>query len=29
VLGLSTVVITPTLEKWLCFESLSRFFAEA
>ena len=28
-LGLSTVVITPTLEKWLCFESLSRFFAEA
>jgi|GraSoiStandDraft_50_1057286.scaffolds.fasta_scaffold67429_2 hypothetical protein len=28
-LGLSTVVVTPTLQKWLCFESLSRFFAEA
>lgn len=29
VLGLSTVVVTPALQKWLCFESLSRFFAEA
>jgi hypothetical protein len=28
-LGLSTVVITPTIFKWLCFDSLSRFFAEA
>jgi hypothetical protein len=28
-LGLSTVVVTPTLQKWICFESLSRFFAEA
>jgi hypothetical protein len=28
-LGLSTVVVTPTLQRWLCFESLSRFFAEA
>lgn len=28
-LGLSTVVVTPTLHKWLCFDSLSRFFAEA
>ncbi len=29
VLGLSTVVLTPSLQRWLCFESLSRFFAEA
>ena len=28
-LGLSTVVVTPTLYRWLCFESLSRFYAEA
>ncbi len=28
-LGLSTVVVTPTLRRWLCFESLSRFFSEA
>ncbi|HEX4163885.1 MAG TPA: hypothetical protein VHZ55_00290 [Bryobacteraceae bacterium] len=28
-LGLSTVVVTPPLQRWLCFESLSRFFAEA
>ncbi len=28
-LGLSTVVVTPTLQQWLCFQSLSRFFAEA
>lgn len=28
-LGLSTVVVTPTLQRWLCFDSLSRFFAEA
>lgn len=29
VLGLSTVVVTPSLHRWLCFDSLSRFFAEA
>jgi hypothetical protein len=29
VLGLSTVVITPPLSKWICFDALSRFFAEA
>ncbi|HZS55925.1 MAG TPA: hypothetical protein VFA65_16100 [Bryobacteraceae bacterium] len=29
VLGLSTVVVTPTLFRWICFDSLSRFFAEA
>lgn len=29
VVGVSTVVVTPTLERWLCFDSLSRFFAEA
>ncbi|HEX4231188.1 MAG TPA: hypothetical protein VHZ07_21105 [Bryobacteraceae bacterium] len=29
VLGLSTVVVTPTLYRWLCFESLSRFYSEA
>jgi hypothetical protein len=28
-LGLSTVVLTPTLQRWICFESLSRFFEEA
>ncbi len=28
-LGLSTVVITPALHRWLCFDSLSRFYAEA
>jgi hypothetical protein len=28
-LGLSTVVVTPTLHRWLCFDALSRFFAEA
>lgn len=28
-LGLSTVVVTPLLQRWLCFDSLSRFFAEA
>ncbi len=28
-LGVSTVVVTPTLQQWLCFQSLSRFFAEA
>jgi hypothetical protein len=28
-LGLSTVVVTPTLYRWICFDSLSRFFAEA
>lgn len=29
IIGLSTVVVTPTLKRWLCFDSLSRFFAEA
>jgi len=28
-LGLSTVVMTPSLHRWACFDSLSRFFAEA
>src|SRR5438445_1669754 len=28
-LGLSTVVVTPVLQRWISFESLSRFFAEA
>ncbi len=28
-LGLSTVVVTPPIQRWLCFESLSRVFAEA
>jgi hypothetical protein len=27
--GLSTVVVTPSLRRWLSFESLARFFAEA
>lgn len=29
VLGLSTVVVTPTLRRWLCFDSLARFYSEA
>jgi hypothetical protein len=29
VIGLSTVVVTPPLQRWLCYESLTRFFAEA
>lgn len=29
VIGLSTVVVTPPLKRWLCLEALSRFFAEA
>ncbi len=28
-LGLSTVVVTPALQRWLCVDSLARFFAEA
>ncbi len=28
-IGLSTVVVTPSMRRWLSFESLSRFFAEA
>lgn len=28
-LGLSTIVVTPILHRWLCFESLARFYAEA
>jgi hypothetical protein len=28
-IGLSTVVVTPALRRWLSFESLSRFYAEA
>jgi hypothetical protein len=28
-LGLSTVVVTPELQRWICLESLSRIFAEA
>ena len=28
-LGLSTVVVTPVLQRWLCFDSLSRFYEEA
>jgi hypothetical protein len=28
-LGLSTIVVTSPLQRWLCFDSLSRFFAEA
>jgi hypothetical protein len=28
-LGLSTVVVTPPLRRWLCAESLSQFFSEA
>jgi hypothetical protein len=28
-LGLSTVVVTPPMRRWLCLESLSEFFAEA
>ncbi len=29
VIGLSTVVVTPTLQRWICFESLARIYAEA
>ncbi len=29
ILGLSTVVVTPSLQRWICFESLARVFAEA
>jgi hypothetical protein len=29
VIGLSTLVVTPPLQRWLCFESLSKVFAEA
>lgn len=29
VIGLSTIVVTAPLKRWLCLESLSRFFAEA
>ena len=28
-LGLSTVVVTPPLQRWICFDSLARFFGEA
>ena len=28
-LRLSTIVVTPSLRRWICFESLSRVFAEA
>lgn len=28
-LGLTSVVVTPALYRWICFDSLSRFFAEA
>lgn len=28
-LGLSTVVVTPAIHRWLCFDSLARFFEEA
>ncbi|MBV9269072.1 MAG: hypothetical protein JO061_23075 [Acidobacteriaceae bacterium] len=28
-IGLSTVIITPTLRRWITFDALSRFFAEA
>jgi hypothetical protein len=28
-LGLSTVVLTPVLSRWLCFEALTRIYAEA
>lgn len=29
VIGLSTVVVTPPVVKWICFDALARFFAEA
>lgn len=29
VIGVSTVVVTPPVKKWICFDALSRFFAEA
>jgi hypothetical protein len=28
-IGVSTIVVTPVLKRWLCFEALSRVFAEA
>ena len=28
-IGLSTVVVTPAVHRWLCFDSLARFFEEA
>jgi hypothetical protein len=28
-LGLSSVVVTPALNRWVCFDSLARFFSEA
>jgi hypothetical protein len=28
-IGLSTVVVTPPIKRWLCYEALARFFAEA
>jgi hypothetical protein len=28
-LGLSTIVVTPALHNWICFEALTRFFSEA
>ena len=28
-IGLSTVVVTPPMKRWICFDALSRFFAEA
>src|SRR4051812_41924112 len=28
-LGLSTVVVTPPVQRWICFDSLARFFGEA
>ena len=28
-IGLSTVVVTPPFRRWICFDALSRFFAEA
>jgi len=28
-IGLSSVVVTPALYRWICFDSLSKFFAEA
>lgn len=28
-LGLSTVVVTPPMERWICLDSLARFFGEA
>jgi hypothetical protein len=28
-LGLTTVVVTPALQRWICFDALSRFYSEA